>query len=342
MTNEQVKHVFAHRQAGSSNNLHSDGTVLKSYSTPIAVWIEDVCFISSNGMSPTTAGKHLSGLASALRGSRYFYTPAFSYRARQAPSAAACLIEAAEEMQEIFKKILRKRSYVAESVEQYENRRQEILSMAGRFSVQDLPAMPEASGDLKAKAKEQAEKERRQRAEQQRREEEQQRAQRIIDQGELDLWLQQGRGRYPASFRKRGEDQITIKQGYIQETLSRADGNVNTPRWVRDYQADTVITSQGAEAPLAHVVKALAFYAGRERRACPACNTLTRMTYNECACGESLTDVPPAFVPYRTNGHKVPLGNFTLDSIDEQGNVTAGCHRFTAAEIARFRKQWDL
>ena len=88
-SNSQVQHLWANHQAGNSANLHSDGTVLKSYSTPIAVWINNVAFISSNGMSPTAASKHLSGLASACRGSETFYTPAFSYHAWTAPPPAS-------------------------------------------------------------------------------------------------------------------------------------------------------------------------------------------------------------------------------------------------------------
>ena len=294
-SNDQVKHLFANRQSGDSSNLHSDGTVLKSYSTPIAVWIEDVCFISSNGMSATTSSKHLSGLASAIRGHR-FYTPAFQYHSYQAPSAHECITTAAEEMESLFNKTCRMRTHINESIERYEARRAEIMRLAERFSVTDLPAMPEATGDLKSRAKELAAKERIREAEALQRQEEKQRAQQIIDQGELDLWLRQGRGRYPYSFRKQGQDQITVKD-------------------------DKVFTSQGAEAPLDHVIKALRFYDSRK--------------YGQAT-------PKTQFTPYHTNGHKVPLGNFTLDEIDEQGNVRAGCHTFTAKEIARFRKQWGM
>lgn len=78
---------------------------------------------------------------------------------------------------------------------------------------------------------------------------------------------------------------------------------------------DEVTTSQGARAPLGHVKRALTFYDSRRN-------------------GQTWT-------PYHTNGHKIPLGHFTLDSIDEAGNVKAGCHTFSAAEIARFKTQWS-
>ena len=76
-------------------------------------------------------------------------------------------------------------------------------------------------------------------------------------------------------------------------------------------RGNIVYTSQNCEAPLDHVKKALAFY-----------------------------DAAPR--PYKTNGHKIHLGHYTLDEIDENGNVKAGCHLFTAAEIERFRKDWGI
>lgn len=322
MTNEQVCHVFAHHQAGDSNNLHSDGVTLKSYSTPIATWIEGVCFVSSNTFSITTASKHLSPLHRAIS-YKGFSTPAFRHGAWSAPSAAECIIAAAEEMQTSFNKILRMRTYVTESINAYETRRNEILSMAARFQVQELPEMPEVTGDLKEKAKELAAKEREKRVEEQRRKEERERAQRIIDQGELDLWLQQGRGWYPHSFRKHGADQITIKQGF-------SDCGHLQGMPTRNPNPDTVITSQGAEAPLDHVIKALKFYDSRH---------YTERDTNGIGGSSRYTD---RWITYHTNGHKIHLGVFVLDSIDEAGNVKAGCHTFSAAEIARFRKQWGL
>lgn len=314
-TNEQVAHLFAHRQAGDSNNLHSNGTILKSYSTVIAFWHGTNLFISSDGMSVTTNGKHLSPLRYAARHLHPFYSPAFSWGRAGAPTPQECIVSAADEMPRLFAALCRSRVNMEDRIERYETRRAEILEYAERYDVQDLPTIPEATGDLKAKAKELEAKDRERRAEEKKRQDERERAQRIIDRGELDAWLQRGQGRYPHSFRTHGADQITIKDG-------------------------KVVTSQGAEVPLDHVRKALAFYSGLERRACPKCGSLNRMTYGACACGESLLGVKRAFVAYHTNGHKLHLGAFVLDSIDEGGNVRAGCHTFTAQEIARFRAQW--
>lgn len=83
------------------------------------------------------------------------------------------------------------------------------------------------------------------------------------------------------------------------------------------YTADTsylrvkdneVQTPQGARVPLEHVKKALPVVLaivenGRE---------------------------------YRRNGHTIHLGHYAIDSIDAQGNLRAGCHLFSKAEIERF------
>lgn len=90
-------------------------------------------------------------------------------------------------------------------------------------------------------------------------------------------------------------------------------------------RGDKVHTSEGAEVPLSHVKKALQFYYSLKLRT-PGV----------------IDGVWSDFEPWRTNGHKVHLGVFTLDSIDEGGTVRAGCHVFSASEINRFVKKWGL
>jgi len=85
-------------------------------------------------------------------------------------------------------------------------------------------------------------------------------------------------------------------------------------------RAGEILTSQGARCPLDHAVTALKFWLSRQQyEGLQPCGTWT---------------------PYHTNGHKIPLGVFTLDAIDEHGTVRAGCHTFTAQEIDRFINQW--
>ena len=66
-------------------------------------------------------------------------------------------------------------------------------------------------------------------------------------------------------------------------------------------------TSRGARVPLEHAVKAF--------------RVLKR-----------LHDKGQA---YQRNGHTIHLGHFALDSLDTEGNVTAGCHTVQWAEIER-------
>lgn len=42
---------------------------------------------------------------------------------------------------------------------------------------------------------------------------------------------------------------------------------------------------------------------------------------------------------FRTNGHAIHLGLYTLDRIDTEGNVTAGCHDVTYDEVERIAQQ---
>lgn len=73
-------------------------------------------------------------------------------------------------------------------------------------------------------------------------------------------------------------------------------------------KGDTVETSRGARVPLSHVQRAL-----------PVVMALIRN-------GRT----------YQRNGHTIHLGHYAIDSIDEQGNLRAGCHLFNKAEIERF------
>jgi hypothetical protein len=70
---------------------------------------------------------------------------------------------------------------------------------------------------------------------------------------------------------------------------------------------DELQTSRGARVPLAHAVKAF--------------RVLKR-----------LHDKGQA---YQRNGHTIHLGHFALDSLDIEGNVTAGCHTVAWPEIER-------
>lgn len=90
-----------------------------------------------------------------------------------------------------------------------------------------------------------------------------------------------------------------------QEWRSAPDGSAYIRRRGEELQ-----TSQGASVPWEHAVKAFRFIKlCRER-------------------GEA----------FHTNGRTVRVGHFTVDSIDAEGNMLAGCHYFTWSEIERLAK----
>jgi hypothetical protein len=76
---------------------------------------------------------------------------------------------------------------------------------------------------------------------------------------------------------------------------------------------DKVVTSGGAECPLDHARRGIAFWKSRL-----ICN-----------------DVETTFTPWQKNGHRVQLGVFQLDRIDADGTAFAGCHKFNVLELER-------
>ena len=294
-TNVQVAHIWAqgNNESARGSHFYCEQNRLYSYYTLVGCIIDGQVFLSESSMTPSTA-KQLSHARRAVS-YHYFTTPFFRYGSGSArPTPAELILPAVDSLLELFKSLPRKRANLESSINHYEARRQQILEVAARFNV-TLPEIPEASGDLKAKAKELTRKEEDRRGEQARKEAERQEAQRIEDAAQFETWLTTGAGQCPRSYGTDGTDYITIRE-------------------------NTVITSQGAEAPLDHVKRAIKFYLSRK------CTTLR--------------PEETIFEAYQTNGHKIPLGHFTLDSIDEQGNVKAGCHRFTSQEISRFINQW--
>lgn len=75
-------------------------------------------------------------------------------------------------------------------------------------------------------------------------------------------------------------------------------------------RGEQLVTSQGASVPWDHAVKAFRFI--------KLCRETAR--------------------PFHTNGRVIRVGHFTVESIDENGNMVAGCHRFSWEEIERLAK----
>jgi hypothetical protein len=307
---DQVIHIWAHQSqehARSGSNVSFDGKLLYSYSTVIAQIETDQdgqtwAFLSSESLTPTTS-KHVGTSRQATRHLNRFFTPAFAIWSRYGRTIKEmiepAIKQAIDDLKEAFAP--RKRATTkADAISRYNSRCESIREVIAAFGIENTTPLPEVDPELTAKWVEDAKVYDKIRQEQNKarkeREEREAAEQRAKDQKQVERWLTAGEGYFPRSFKKYHEDQITIK-------------------------GDIVTTSQGAEAPLDHVIKALEFYMKRAHT------------------GQD--DGHGAFLPYHTNGHKIALGHFTLDSIDEQGNVKAGCHYFTAQEIARFINQWQ-
>jgi len=291
-SNSEVCHLWAHGHAAKGSNLYSDGKVLTSYRTPIAAIIDGIYYISSDSMTMTTA-KQLSYARRAARGNgQIFYTPAFRYGRQPDFTHEYMLNSAAEYEKQKLDYILvskSRKNTKLETIIKYNEKRQEILDLAGRFNVQiEMPEYVADESTISEYYKIRAEQARI-KAEKEAKE---LKKQLLKDKKEFKQWLETGAGRCPVSFtrnRYTEGDFITIKDNQI-------------------------LTSQGAACPIDHCIKALKFY-------------------------DSLK-TGKGFIEYKTNGHKIHLGIFILETIDKNGNVKAGCHMFTHKEIARFRKQW--
>jgi len=105
---------------------------------------------------------------------------------------------------------------------------------------------------------------------------------------------------------KREREAATQLQKWVDGTIDYCPRRLVLPIRLR-IKGDELQTSHGARMPLDHAIKAFRII-------------------------KRLRDKGEA---YRRNGHTIHLGNFALDTIDTQGNVTAGCHEVTWEEIAR-------
>ena len=325
---DQVIHIWAHQgqeSARNGSNVSFDGPALYSYSTTIAAIIDGIVYISDNNMSVTTA-KHIRAASSATRHLEQFRTTAFSWFGNNPRLTHDAMIQpaardAVKTLNYALENTKTRKQTKLNAIMAYIQERERIVTHAARFNVSvnmpDIQAGPEAIAEYQErKAAERAAAEAvRLKA---------QKKQQKEDAKQFKIWLTTGAGRCPASYSRavsyygtttgagRGTDFITLKP----DSLLIAAGTAQ-------YK---IVTSQGAECPLDHAIKALRFW--------------IKSNYQERDTLTGSARYTQRWTPYHTNGHKIPLGIFTLDSIDESGTVKAGCHTFTAAEIQRFIDQW--
>lgn len=102
-------------------------------------------------------------------------------------------------------------------------------------------------------------------------------------------------------------DRLTYEDNHV---LSRSKKIYMRPL----IDSKTMRTTQGAEFPIEHGIKAFQFIAD---------------------CVENRAE-------WKANGHAIKLGNFHIDRIETNGNVTAGCHYVEFSEIERNARLLDL
>jgi Ni/Co efflux regulator RcnB len=130
--------------------------------------------------------------------------------------------------------------------------------------------------------------------------------------GRVKEWEKE-RARLEQEFRAKEERRKKAQQRkakrQAREAIQRwkAGENVRVPYFGDEAYlrvvGDTVETSQGAIVPLSHALR--------------------------------IVPLVRSGVPYQHNGHSVHVGDFRIDSIDDKGNVRAGCHYITRQEIER-------
>ena len=118
--------------------------------------------------------------------------------------------------------------------------------------------------------------------------------------------------REKAFWKGKEEEERLIREEFLTAHLSawRAGGNVYFPYSFKEaflrMVGDEVQTSRGARVPVSHVKKVIPFI-------------------KEIQKGEK-----PA---YKKNGKTIHLGMFSLNAIDSEGTVTAGCHVIPFSEV---------
>jgi hypothetical protein len=106
--------------------------------------------------------------------------------------------------------------------------------------------------------------------------------------------------------RKREREAQERLQKWVDGAIDYCPNGYGQPIRLR-IAGEELQTSRGARVPLPHAVKAF--------------RVLKRLHDK----GQT----------YQRNGHTIHLGHFALDSLDTEGNVTAGCHTVQWEEIAR-------
>lgn len=310
----QLCHVWAAgtQSIGRAGNMSFADGVLYSYSTPVAriVTTADgtrVALFTSHSYSVSTGGQ-LSRARRAWRGNGPSFTVTSlgvsGGRHREpegtawgAVNHAANVAALAARYRETLNRFMRMQSKPYSHEEWLTEYRDATIDYAARFAVTDVPTF-DVTADVAR-----------------------------IDERFSRLEAKRADPRYSAKLtRARELREATKRRKLVDEQAERARTDAERIERFRNGEhlrylslpyallrvkpndSDTLQTSQGAEVPLSHARRLFSYVAYCRDRA----------------------------TPYQRNGHSIHVGHFTVDSIDAQGNLRAGCHSIQWEEIERF------
>lgn len=332
--NRQVVHVWAqqNQETSRSNNghLHFTGPTLYSYNTPIAHFIRQkitrkarkgaivserkICLITTETYSTTTSGKHMPRFSDMPSDVYTFYVKHIGVDGGRAPSlpndwikqnflemaiehkkCLAALLKARTKSK--FDSLLRECGMRKRDAARYAETMGLRLSVDKHFPEPNPEALATRTAkfiqdELKATEKE---------------------ARIAIGcQTDIDRFLAGNDDLInvlsPHRARDDQREPLRLKlMDMWRRGLTRTGNTYRTdwPTALRLKDAETVETTQGAQFPLAHGLKALPF--------------IRRVVKS----GEA----------WQRNGQQIRLGNFQIDRIEPDGTVIAGCHTVPYAEI---------
>lgn len=309
ISNSMVAHKWAHGNSGKGSNFSTDGKRLVSYSTLVGYNTgRGLVFISAYSMSPST-GRQLSHASRAVSHLDVVYTPYFQYGARlydfDEKQAFSLACSAVSDQLEGFS-IARLGKYLHSSMLRAIDHGADLIVLAARYGF-DRPVIPVIPANKLEAARVYAEqwdiKDAQRREAQRVKAHAQQAAQREADADQFNRWHAGDTGaRCPHSYR------TDASGGYYIA--------------VRD--DSLVVTSGGAECPIEHARRGIAFWKSRDCKAGMPDRPLNMSGYDL-----------PMFEPWQKNGHRVQLGVFQLDRIESDGTAYAGCHKFSVPELER-------
>lgn len=292
-SHQNIAHRWAQDTGASLKgfNMYSEGAVIYSYGPhfPIARFVtakdgRRVVLFNADSYSVSTS-KHKSYTWRAIpQGVPVFEIPKLSSSADYSDKATGKEVIAAmvEEAGKLYAQGLRARTRAEWLYDQARKKLDDAGAFAAAFGHRwKRPLNLDVMGrELAAKAAKQAKAEAKARKEREARQAEEAKRQREIDAERFLAW-------------RRGEPGSRVPYSWQVDDAGRCYVR-------RSPDGESLQTSQGADVPWSHAVKAFRFI-----RLC-------------VERGEG----------WQRNGRTVRVGHYQIDSIDADGNMTAGCHRF--------------